>query len=170
VQAMSKLEEVQRVLNNRFKVENRELKENDFQIPIEKKKCNYILYKYDDPSTLKGLAGGLLPFFNESEGVKKMPDYIMFIENGQKFYALIFELKEKKEFPIAQIKAGRAFINFVVETINRTGESNVNPQIRGLGISRFNAKRTTKLKDVTYDRSDYCEYTYKTINVDLLLN
>lgn len=167
---MSKLEEVQRVLNDYFKVNERLMKENDFIIPIESKRSNYILYKYDDTSLLKDLKKGLFPFFNNSSEVQKMPDYIMFVENGQQFYALIFELKEKKEQPISQLKAGKTFVEFIVNTINRTSQSRIDPQIRGLGISRFNAKRTTKLRNIEYNRFNYCEYNFKAINVDLLLN
>lgn len=168
---MSRLDQVQRVLNDRFKIENNILTEGGLNIPIKKKRCNYLLYKYDDTSTLRGLAGGLFPFFKDTEGVKIIPDYIMFVEQANRFYVLIIEIKETKEKPTKQIIAGKCFVNYIIETIKRTENQTISPQIRGIGISKFQTnKRTTNIQPANYDRNGYCDHRYNSFLIDFLLN
>jgi hypothetical protein len=147
------------------------LSEGNLNLQIKKKKCNYLLYKYDDNNILRGLKGGLFPFFNDAKGVQKRPDFIMFVEQGTRFYVFIIEIKEKKLKPIKQIKAGECFVYFIIKTINRIENINLDPQIRGIGISAYNTlKRNTKVALVQYDDNNYYDYKYNNFFIDLLLN
>jgi len=135
---MDKLQAIQRILNPYFLVRDQDfLIEADLmQVKIKKDNCSYLLYKYDQLLLKQdGFKYGLFPFFNEHEGVKAIADYIMFVEEGQKFYVLIIELKKGNAPPKPQVISSKSFVEYIICTANRVFARNYAPKIRGIGIS-----------------------------------
>ena len=118
----SKLEIIDEILNNKFKdfsrkliEENTDTKQKRFKMErkIFSKNINYSLYRYDPSNT------EIFPYFTDKKGLKKICDYIMFIEDNKFLHVLLIELKKGKDSAKMQLEASKVFAEYIIKTIKR---------------------------------------------------
>lgn len=152
---MSKLEDIQYILSSNFIAPDKtRLRENIgafvMDIPIKNDGLSYLSYKYD--KELTGYRGGLFPFFAQNKGVQRICDYILFTEKGNRFYALMFELKRGKDNTRKQLEASKCLVNYIISTVIRVKKVPIEPQLRCISISEFKRiKKGTREKPVQYE-------------------
>jgi hypothetical protein len=157
---MSKLGLIESILAEDFKVEEKVLEEKAAAMKVDFKThhgCKYLCYKYDDlPS---GYKGGLFPFFsNTVPGVRSLSDYIIFSEKESTIYAIVFELKKGKEDTKPQFWAAKIFVQFIIETANRTGKTKLDYKVRFVSVREgLLAKNKTMMREAVYDKRNHFE-------------
>lgn len=129
---MSKIQIINTILHQDFCDKSQILKEQDkdkkgkvFEMKrkiISPHYIEYTLYKYDQKKDI-------FPFFtdrdaerNDGTGVKhlkKMCDYILFVEEGSHLFVFLIELKKGRQSGKRQLDAGECFANYLLKTINR---------------------------------------------------
>ena len=123
---MTKLDNIESILNEKFKDNSGILIETDkdkngqkFEMrrTIVSNQLQYLSYKYDSKIDV-------FPFFKTNvSGVKKMCDYVLFIEENQNLHIFLVELKKGAESANKQLLSGESFANFIIETVRR-----INPE------------------------------------------
>lgn len=114
---------------------------------------DYVIYRFDPTRTT------LFPYFTDIKHMKKMCDYIVFIENDEELFVLLIELKKGSAADAKkQLEMSEGFVEFV---LNRACQAGVviekNHQIRKIAITdSFTAKKETMFyRDFHYDVSKY---------------
>lgn len=123
---MSKLEVVESFLNEDLIDKSGVLEESNLDVNgvpfkmsrqiVIKSGIRYSIYKFD-------VKKDLLPFFNSNKGIKKMCDYILFLEEGNHLFILLIELKLGSKKGTTQLEAAHCFVNYLFATINRLNDS-----------------------------------------------
>lgn len=166
---MSKLNIIDSILNENFKEELSVLYEKDkdkygkvFEMKrkiVCGKEISYSIYKYD-------VSKEILPFF-KSTGVtnlKKICDYILFIEDGAHLIVYLIEMKKGTESAKKQLDAGQCFAEYVLSTINRLNlELNINVDnlhFRKIRISESKSKKVTLKKGVQEKENGVIEHEH----------
>jgi hypothetical protein len=154
---MSKIEQIDYVLNPDFKIDASELREEgaSMQIDLIKDRCISLIFQLDKQLGAN-YRGGVYPFFDSrNSDVCKKCDYIIFAESNNTLFSLIIELKKGKRDTKPQLKAGECFVDFVIATVNRINSTNYTINKRFISIREFERKRKTKLKDIEYDEYNH---------------
>lgn len=75
---------------------------------------NYSLYKFDSSKDI-------FLFFKDQgvDGLKKMCDYVFFIEESEHLFVYLVELKKGTESAKKQLDAGECFVQYILSTIDR---------------------------------------------------
>ncbi len=172
---MSKLSIIESILHEKFKVSNQTcLTENDkdqkgkvFTSSYKIVKGNnhkYGLYRYSSDA---------FPYFSDITDLKKMCDYILFLEEGKYLHVLIFELKKGNDSARKQLKAAKVFVEYIVESAKRTGK--LIDDLITIKMIRVSEVRIHKLKKRVQKEAnainyidDYCDYPYPAIYLERL--
>ena len=147
------LNEIREILEEEFLWNGRYLEEKktNMSIKIDKRGCKYLAYSFD--KDLKGYKGGLFPYFKRVAKLSSICDYIIFAEDNtdKKLFVLLIELKKSSANTLPQLKAGKIFAQFLINTVNRVNQLSYNPKFRLISIidSRLH-KNLTKEKGVRY--------------------
>lgn len=167
----SQLDLLKRILDNDYIDENKVLVETNVD---EYKKSftmrrdivsytdlEYILFRYD-PDKIE-----IFPYFSAISGLKKICDYIMFVEEKDHLYVLIIELKKGLESANNQLVASECFVKFIIDSAERIGvKLTSNIHFRKIRISEERAnkvkKSLTKPKGLEYDVNKVINYDHKT--------
>lgn len=164
---MSKIEQIDYVLNPEFKITTTELREDgaSMQIELIKDRCTSLIFQLDKQLGAN-YRGGIYPFFdNRNSGVCKVCDYIIFAESNNTLYSLIIELKKGERDTKPQLKAGDCFVDFVIATVNRIYNTNYTINKRFVSIREFQRKRKTKLKDIEYDEYNHHYFNQQKLRI-----
>jgi hypothetical protein len=154
---MSKLSIIDSILHEKFKDNSDCLIEKDkdskgkiFEMKrkiIIPKGINTSLYKYDSKIEI-------LPFF-KSKGVtklKKICDYILFIEEKAHLFIYLIEMKKGRESAKNQLEASQCFAEYIISTINRLNLnleiSSANLHFRKIRISESKSMKATLKKNI----------------------
>ncbi|GAB6013086.1 hypothetical protein [Viscerimonas tarda] len=117
---------------------------------------DYILYKFDPDKE------NIFPFFKGStKGLKKICDYILIVEESNKMYFLLVEMKSGIDKDAKkQLDATELFAEYVLKSAERVECKIENAQIRKIRISEYKSKgkHATRPKDLEYDKNNYTEY------------
>lgn len=121
---MSKLEIIDSILHESYKDNSNILIERNTdnrgkafvmqRRVIAKRNVNYSIYRYDKQTEL-------FPFFKGTgvSKLKKMCDYVLFIEEGEHLFTYLVELKKGTESAKNQLDAAECFVKYVIATTNR---------------------------------------------------
>ena len=166
---MSKLSEIDTIINPFFKAENENLleeKQENMKIEIKNENQRFLLFNFDKNLKKSEYPRGLFPFFNKSEaGVTSMCDYILFAEYKGELFALLIELKKGKENTTLQLNAGKIFVRFIIETLNRVDNFKIDPKIRMISIRERHKKPQQKQKEVEYDNLGFHTFMNKDFKI-----
>lgn len=167
---MSKLDIINKVLNNSYKDNSGVMKEHSIEvvmdIPIQSRHCiEYSLYKFSEKRYKAD-------HFAKVTGLAKMCDYFLFVEDNNILYIFIIELKNtSKSSALKQLNAGECFVNYIVNSANRIGE-NIN--ILDCRVRKIKAKKQVKKKTkckVDFDNEYYCgDYCFRNFDIDYMLS
>jgi hypothetical protein len=131
-------------------------------------RLDYKLYRYNREEV------EIFPFFSDQSALKQFCDYILFAEQKDYLYILLFELKlSNNESAKPQLEAAQEFVQYLIASIRRIGmELDDKIVIRKLRIcDRFVNKKKTRTEIViNYDGDSYCDYTYKKIRLLSLID
>jgi hypothetical protein len=100
----------------------------------------------------------VFPFFQNTAGLKKVCDYILFCIHEDKVYVFLCELKSKQQdvekAAMKQLKAAKIFVEFLIETARRYKRQKFPVTYRALIFSLSNAPRfSTNVKnDLKYQK------------------
>ncbi|MFI3296124.1 MAG: hypothetical protein R3Y59_00680 [bacterium] len=164
---MSKLDIIVKVLNEKYIDSTEKLQEKAQEVNMTidiRSRSRYKLYKFC-PTKYKA------DHFARVEGLSRMCDYFLFIENGDKLYAFIIELKKSSgNSAIKQLDAGECFVNYILDSAIRIGEDIklTDCIIRKIKI-KSKLKNKTR-KGVEFDNNGYCsDYSFSDFNIDFIL-
>lgn len=157
---MNNLSNINSILSEKFRIHEKILEEKKEKMKITfdtRNGCSFLSYKYDD--NLKDYKGGLFPFFTDRiEGVHSIVDYIIFTEQGNTIYVIVFELKKGRKLALPQFKAAEKFINFIIETANRINNISINYKIRYVSVKEFQIEKgKTMQTEIKYDKYNHFE-------------
>lgn len=132
-------------------------------LPIDAIGCQFISYSFDTPKTDNPNCTAF-PFFAAKAGVRSMCDYILFCMSDGQLFVLLLELKLAQRQTMPQLRAGYCFAKYLIDTFNRLENYNLQPQYRLVSISKSNfvKKGSTKMKDVKYDKDNFCIFEGRT--------
>lgn len=145
--------------------------------PAEKMKVsvsttgNSAVYSFDIAQKAGLSSKDLFPFFKTVMGAHTMCDYMIFAQQAGKLFILLVELKKGDSQAGPQLRAGRNFASFIVNTFNRVYKQNITPEIRMISVHNANVikKGTTKMKDVSYDAEGFADFKGNTFCVQEFL-
>lgn len=170
-QKSSQLDLIKNVLHDKYLQ-----KDSDAKVLIEKDKNNtlmkrdiiaygmdYLLYRYD-PNEVE-----LFPYFENQSGLKKICDYILFVEEKHNLFCLLIELKLGTESSRNQLIASECFVEFIISSAKRIGVG-LTDNIKCIKIRiseeranrRKSQKQTTKNSSLEYDVNNIINYDYIT--------
>lgn len=98
----------------------------------------------------------LFPYFQEKPGLVSMCDYILFVEDNDKVFVFVIEMKDSSHRSKKQAMMSQPFAEFLVNRIKATSDKHrfSKPvEYRKIGIKSGCSKMTTK----GYDTSSYDE-------------
>jgi len=175
-QVNSKLELVRTILHDKYLStnqkelfeKNKDAKGNDFEMRkkiVPAKDTSYLLYQFNPDKE------NIFPFFKEVKGIKKICDYILFVEEKSSLFIFLIELKLGKLSPHGQLNASECFVKFIISTAKRL---NINLEddvfIRKIGISEYKSnKQRTKKEALVYDKNYFIDYKSKDFRIVELL-
>ncbi|NDV68769.1 hypothetical protein [Dysgonomonas sp. 25] len=120
----------------------------------------YVLYRFDPDES------DIFPYFKETKDLKKICDYVLFVEHGDAFYTFLIELKWGSKSSLKQLEASEMFIKHILEHAGRIDYCIENPIYRKIRINESQAKGkikgTTKVKELTFDENNILVYTRMT--------
>lgn len=166
---MSKLAVIDSILNEKFKDDLTILSEKDkdkhgkvFEMKrtiVCRPEIEYSLYKYDVKSEI-------LPFFKNTgvTNLKKICDYILFIEEGTHLTVYLIEMKKGTDSAKKQLDAGECFAHYIISTINRLNleleVTKENLHFRKIRISESKSKKVTLRKGVIEKENGVIEHEH----------
>lgn len=113
----------------------------------------YEIYRFDPDNN------NLFPYFSDIRGLKKICDYVIFVEDSKSLFIFLIELKKKSGSPERQLNISEDFIMFILNRAKSINcEINKSINIRKLGIkdSQMSQKRvTTYYRDFCYNKNLY---------------
>ena len=118
------------------------------------------LYKFDDEDIF-------LFFTNEKvSGLKKMCDYIFFIEEKRHLYVYLIELKKGTESAKKQLDAAECFVEYIIATANRLeNDFDINENnfhIRKINIRESRSKKRKLKKGINVLPNGIIEHLHPT--------
>lgn len=119
-------------------------KTNDvnMSIPITHiERYDVLLYKFDD--------GKFINISNRGQGLNRMCDYFLFVQDNDKFYTFLLELKGT-ESAVPQLKAGKDLLEYIIKCAKRIGYKLdiLDNNIRMFKIKDPNNKRKKSIKPI----------------------
>lgn len=122
---------------------------------------DYTIFRFDPDKV------DIFPYFSKISGLKKICDYIMLVEEGPNFYAILIELKLGIESAKKQLEASDEFINFLTKSSERVGLIKLsNFYILKVRVSEERSKkrnRNTKQKKLVRDENDIINYDHSNV-------
>lgn len=89
-------------------------------------------------------------------GMKRISDYVMFVDKDGELFVLLFELKKGKESPQEQLDVTEPFIDFIFERAKILKHLDIEYEVRKIGITDEVGKRDTADRgQVVYDGNRY---------------
>jgi hypothetical protein len=169
---MSKLNIIDSILHESFKndtgilsEQNIDKKSQSFEMKrqvVAGRNIKYLIYSYDSRRNI-------FPFF-KTEGVsnlKKMCDYVLFVEEGVHFYAFLIEMKMGKESAKPQLDAAECFVSYIISTINRLDlgldTDKETFHIRKIRISESISKKMKLKRGISRNEHGIFEHEHPTI-------
>ena len=117
------------------------------------------LYRYDADKS------DFFRYFSMTSGLKKMCDYILFIEESSRLYILLIELKLGTKSATKQLVASECFIDFLLASAGRVGiHLKANCHTMKIRVSEERSKqrnRTTRQEPLIYDVNRIINYDRK---------
>lgn len=158
---MNKLECISNILDDFFKEEKLskliEIKEN-MEIDFVSDSVKFLSFSFDKQLPVKDFPKGLFPFFNRGHAkVTSFCDYVIFSEKAGKLYILLIELKKGKENVTKQLNAGKCFAEYIISTLNRVYNTDIQPIYRQISIRDRHIKPKQKQKEVKYE-NEFCTF------------
>ncbi len=163
----SRIEIFDEILNEKYKDTSGELFEINkdrkgriFRMSrkIVDKRLRYSLYKFDCDEDV-------FPFFKDRSGIKKVCDYLMFVEESGHFFVLLIELKLGTKSAKQQLDAGECFANFLVSTVDRLNvEFSVNEDcfhVRKIRVSESVSPKETSNRDLEVKENGVIEHFHE---------
>jgi len=152
----SKLEEVNYKRNGKSRFHQ--------SYPIVSGNLNYMVYRF--PSEPEKM----FPYFSEESGLRKLCDYLVLAEERNHLYLFLVELKLGKDSAMKQLKAGKVFVSYLLESAKRIGlEVNDAYTVRMLRISEINTgKRGLMEKPIEFIEG-YYEYPHNAFRLKALI-
>jgi hypothetical protein len=125
------------------------------------------LYKIDElPKSLKRNKQRMFPFLNyETKNVTALCDYVIFVSENEKNYALLAELKSGNDRTLTQLDAGECLVKYVIDTANRVNDYHHEVIIRKISIHSKKLKGRTKIKPIIYDENNRAYADCSTLNL-----
>ncbi len=167
---MGKLDIINKVLNQSYKDNSNEMKEHSREVVMDIKIQNrtgfkYALYRFCN-SVYKA------DHFARVEGLQKMCDYFLFVEDRNILYVFIVELKNTSgSSALKQLNAGECFVNYIINSANRIGES---IDLTDCRIRKIKAKKLVKRSikhNVEFDNDGYCgDYCFAKFDINYMLD
>jgi len=169
---MSKIKVIEEILHAKFrpKDQNQIIEENTdnkgmkFRVsyPIISGNLDYVLYRLNPDDV------DVFPFFSQVSGLKKICDYILFVEESTYLYIFLIELKLSPISAKKQLLASKEFANFIINSSRRIGKVLNEPiTIRMIRIcdSKIKKRKTNEEKVIEYDNDMYCDYQYRNVRL-----
>lgn len=150
----NKIELISNVLDNFFKEENitvlKEIQE-EMSIELVRDNLRFLSFSFDKLLPRNDFPKGLFPFFNRGEPkVCAFCDYVIFTEYKGTLFILLIELKKGRENVTKQLNAAQCFTEYLISTINRVYNINIEPEIRQISIRERHIKPKQKQKEIEY--------------------
>lgn len=148
---MSNIQIIENILNNKFQITDNKLVEEGVDRFGEKFSmtrnivCPPVIenrvYQYD-------IKEEILVFFQDEKDVKKMCDYILFIEHRKSLFVYLVELKKTTAKAKKQLDAGECFAKYIIATAERISETPISEVIyRKIRICESHSKKKTLRKN-----------------------
>ncbi|MEM0543412.1 hypothetical protein WFZ85_12355 [Flavobacterium sp. j3] len=169
---MSRLGAINEILHERYLDGNNFLIEADidnkgirFEMRrkiVAKAGLNYTLYKFDAQDSI-------FPYFKATgiDNLKKMCDYVMFVEDGNHLFIFLIELKKGLDSAKKQLEAGECFTNYIIATIKRLNNefefTDANLHYRKIRISESQSKKSTLKKGLLIHNSGVIDHQHPEI-------
>ena len=106
------------------------------------------------------------PYFKDISSLKKMCDYILFIEEKNNFSVFVIELKLSNESAHKQLNAAKEFVDFIIKSAARVDLKIGNYNIKKIRIcdSKVSKKnKNLKEEDIyKFDKDNYIDYQVST--------
>lgn len=165
---MSKIDIIDSILHEDFKVKSDFLEEinvdkkgKPFTMKrqvLSKNEINYSIYHYEQSQKF-------LPFFNDDiSGLKKMCDFILFVEETHHLHILLIEMKLGTESAKKQLDAGKCFATYIINTIERLGLgldiTDDNLHIKQVRISERISKKQKLNKEIETNEFGVMEHNH----------
>lgn len=117
----------------------------------------------------------LFPYFQQSDGMVSMCDYILFVENDKELVAFSIDLKDSSISSKKQTLNTRTFAEFIINRIKIVKGDNAFPKpvrYQQIGIKTTCGKMTTKgYAQLAYDPDGYLVWPdYHCVNTRLLMD
>ena len=89
-------------------------------------------------------------------GMKRISDYVIFVEKEGELFVLLFELKKGKDSPQEQLDVTAPLIDFIFNRAKILKHLDVEYKIRKIGVTDEVGKRSTADRgEVNYDENSY---------------
>lgn len=124
----------------------------------------YLVYRFEQTD---------FPFFNDVSGLKKMCDFILFVEERSHLYIFLIELKLSSMSAKKQLEAAEEFAKFTINSSLRIGRIINNYSIKKIRICNSNLRKSKYLtaeKKYEFDESNYLDYSLKSIHLKHLIS
>lgn len=150
----NKLLNISNILDDYFKEEKitklQEVQEK-MSIDFVSDNVKFLSFSFDKQLSKRDFPKGLFPFFNRGHAkVSSFCDYVIFAEKGGQLFILLIELKKGRESVTKQLNAAKCFADYVIATLNRVYESDVQPEYRKISIRDRHIKPKQKQKSIVY--------------------
>jgi hypothetical protein len=105
-------------------------------------------------------------------GMKRISDYVMFVDKEGKLFVLLFELKKGKDSPQEQLDVTAPLIDFIFNRAKILKHLDVEYEVRKIGITDEVGKRSTADRgEVVYNDNNFVKlYKNKRIYLQRLLH
>jgi hypothetical protein len=169
---MSRLGAINEILHEKYLDGNKFLIESDkdrngvrFEMRrtiVAKAGLNYTLYKFDAQDSI-------FPYFKAAgvDNLKKMCDYVIFIEDGNHLFVFLIELKKGSDSAKKQLEAGECFTNYIIATVKRLNTefrvTDANLHFRKIRISESQSKKSTLSRDLLIHDSGVIDHKHPEI-------
>jgi hypothetical protein len=151
---MSKIAFISNVIDTYFKEDEiTVLKEDQANMKIDfvSDKQKFLSFTFDRKLKKTDFPKGFFTFFNRGEAkVTSFCDYIIFSERDKNLFILLIELKKGNDNVTEQLFAGKCFAEYVISTVNRVYNMNINPEYRLISIRQRHIKPKQKQKEIEY--------------------
>ena len=137
------------------------------EYPIVKHDVNveYLLYRFTEND---------FPFFKDVTNLKKMCDYILFVQNKKQLFVFVIDLKSSNYPAQKQLNAAKEFVDFLMKSTVRVGVGINEYTVKKIRIC--DAKVTNKNKFIKvedkyrFDSNNYLDYQVsKSFHIEPLL-
>lgn len=113
---------------------------------------SYSIYRFDPNDN------NFFPYFSDVKDLKKICDYIIFVEDSKRLFIFLVELKKKSGSPERQLDMSVDFVNFILARAKSINcEINKDISFRKLGIkdSQTKKRETAFYRNFSYNKNSY---------------